>query len=145
MEFNKPVFQGGLKSFFGLANYFRDHVKDMSILTIPLEALLKPYKPKDRLAWSRISEEAFEKVKVAVHECPMLHFINETGEVYLYTDACNSGWGHIYANLLMGRRTEIQAFDFKLEHIKGKANIVADALSRCCAVVLPSQHSPLKC
>ena len=56
--------------------------------------------------------------------------------MYLYgrrftvrTDCLNLGW--LYENDLQGRwALKLNAYDFEIEHIRGKANVVADFLSR---------------
>ena len=93
INFPKPTTKLGLKKFIGLINYFRNHVKDSSTLTAPLEELVKPYKAGDKIVWTQESSEAFEKVKEAVHACPKLWFIDETKPIYVHTDASNAGIG----------------------------------------------------
>ena len=93
LNFPLPITQSDLKSFVGLANYFRDHVGNASILMQPLHDLMKPFQPKKELIWSEEGKEAFEIVKKAVSECPKLYFIDEAAEVIMQTDACNTGMG----------------------------------------------------
>jgi hypothetical protein len=62
VEFNKPMVQGELKSFVGLANYFRDHVKNHSIICKPLEGLMNPYEPRKKIHWTEESSKAFEEI-----------------------------------------------------------------------------------
>ena len=63
LNFPLPITQADLKSFVGLANYFRDHVGNASILMQPLHDLMKPFQPKKGLIWSEEGKEAFEIVK----------------------------------------------------------------------------------
>ena len=77
ITFPKPTTKLGLKKFIGLINYFRNHVKDSSTLTAPLEELVKPYRPGDTIDWTEESTKVFENVKEAVHSCPKLWFVDE--------------------------------------------------------------------
>jgi hypothetical protein len=72
INFPKPTTKQGLKKIIGLINYFRNHVKDSSTITSPLEELVKPYRAGDKLEWSEESTKVFERVKEAVHNCPKL-------------------------------------------------------------------------
>jgi hypothetical protein len=47
--YEKPIYQRQLKSFLGLASYFRDHIKNHSILVYDLQRLIEPYNPKKKL------------------------------------------------------------------------------------------------
>jgi hypothetical protein len=82
-----------LHSFLGLANYFRDHVKDVHQLEKPLRGLLKQYPKSQKIKWLPHLEEAFYNLKDAVWQCPTLFFIDYNAPVFLHTDACNTGIG----------------------------------------------------
>ena len=71
-NFPLPKTKGELKAFIGLVNYFRDHLKDLSIVLRPLDKLVTPYHPKDILTWDVPCTEAFEIAKQLVDECPKL-------------------------------------------------------------------------
>ena len=82
-----------LHSFLGLANYFRDHVKDIHTLEKPLRNLLKQYPKRTKIKWLPHMEQAFHNLKDAVWQCPALFFIDPDSPVFLHTDACNTGIG----------------------------------------------------
>jgi hypothetical protein len=48
-NFQKPVYHAQLRSFLGLANYCRDHVKHHSTIVAPLQALLNNYDRRTKL------------------------------------------------------------------------------------------------
>ena len=48
LNFPLPIYSKQLKSFLGLANYFRPHVKDHSTIARPLHNMLLEYKPSKR-------------------------------------------------------------------------------------------------
>ena len=91
-----PATKGELKKFIGAANYFRDHVRNHSDLTHPLNELLPKYDRKQRnhkITWTDELKEAFYALRDAVANCPKLHFINDFWEIGLETDASDYGIG----------------------------------------------------
>jgi hypothetical protein len=96
-NFPLPVLKRELKSFLGLANYFRDHVRNHSILAKPLQSILDGYSSKDRnhkIKWTDALKADYEGLKAAVSNCQKLYFLlDENGEVHLQTDASDYGIG----------------------------------------------------
>ena len=96
-DFPKPENAKQLKSFLGLANYFRDHVDKHSMLVKPLGDMLENYDKKSarskKLHWTTIQTEAFEAIKKAIGDCPELFFMDDTSPVFLHTDASDYGIG----------------------------------------------------
>jgi len=84
-----------LRSFVGLANYFRDHVENHSSRIEPLIRLLVKYDPKRRIEWDKHPEAypAFQDIKLAVNQCPQLFFMDDVSPIHLYTDASIKGVG----------------------------------------------------
>ena len=92
-DFAIPETQQGLRSFLGLANWFRDHVNDHSRLVRPLHTMLNGYSKHKRLIWTQDLIHSFESVKRAIHECPKLFFLHDTSPIYVHTDASQYGMG----------------------------------------------------
>ena len=92
-DFPLPETQHTLRSFLGLANWFRDHIRDHSRLVRPLHKVLEGYDKRKRLIWTPELIEAYEKTKRAISECPKLYFLDETSPIYLHTDASQYGMG----------------------------------------------------
>ena len=91
-----PPTKGELKKFIGAANYFRDHVQNHSDLCHPLNEALPKYDRKQRnhkITWTDELKQAFYALRDAVANCPKLHFINDTWEIGLETDASDYGIG----------------------------------------------------
>ena len=107
INFPKPQTKHGLKKFIGLVNYFRQHVKDSSNLTAPLEDLVKPYRARDQLDWTPEAERQFDRVKSAVHECPRLWFVDENEKIYVHTDASNVGIGGYMFQVIGGEEKPV--------------------------------------
>eukprot|EP01040_Poterioochromonas_malhamensis_P013058 gene13058-14325_t len=95
VEFPKPMTVKELRSFLGMANYFRSHVKNHSIEVRPLQNLILGKKGKrDAIAWTKEAEEAFSRVKDLIRDCPQLYYIDcEKGDLILETDASDYGIG----------------------------------------------------
>ena len=68
--------------------------------------------------WDVPCTEAFETAKKLVDECPKLHFLDETSEIVLQTDACNTGMGAYLFQIKDGKEIPIafmsKAFDERL-------------------------------
>ena len=95
-NFPRPTYKRDMKAFLGLANYFRDHVRNHSSLAHPLQGVLDGYSAKDRnhkITWTAELTEAFENLKAAVCDCQKLYFIDDTYAVRLQTDASDYGIG----------------------------------------------------
>jgi hypothetical protein len=94
-----PRTKGELKGFLGVANYFRDHVKNHPAKAHPLQELLAPnYTVKcrnHRIMWTPQLERAFYDLRDAVASCPKLFFVNNEWPIYLETDACDYGIGAV--------------------------------------------------
>ena len=84
-----------LRSFVGLANYFRDHVENHSARIEPLTRLLDNYEPRRRIEWDKHpgAYTAFEDIKLAINQCPQLFFMDDVSPIHLYTDASIKGVG----------------------------------------------------
>ena len=93
VDFLQPETQKDLKSFLGLANYFRDHIRNHSTLVQPLHEMIKDYKPRSHLQWTAETLQAFERVRQAINDCPKLHFMDDKSPIYLHTDASDYGVG----------------------------------------------------
>ena len=92
-NYPQPMHMQGLKQFLGLANYFRDHIRDHSMIVRPLGNLVKDYERKKKLQWTDESIEAFNRIKKEINDCPTLYFMDEHAPVYLHTDASDYGIG----------------------------------------------------
>jgi len=91
--FPKPETQGEMKSFLGLANYFRDHIAMHSVVVEPLQRMTDSYNKRQKLVWDPKAEAAFVEIQRLINECPKLFFMDPHKPVHLYTDASDIGWG----------------------------------------------------
>ena len=84
LDWQSPDTKSQLESFIGLANYYREFIKDFAKIIAPLNKL----KSKNvEFVWTDETEEAFQNVKIALTTEPVLALPNEEGLFILDTDA----------------------------------------------------------
>eukprot|EP00762_Andalucia_godoyi_P006147 ANDGO_01708.mRNA.1 Retrovirus-related Pol polyprotein from transposon 412 len=79
-----------LRSFMGMANYFRAFVPNFATVAKPLTALQSD---KAKFVWTDECQSAFDRIKAAALNAPMLHHLQYDQEIYLRTDASTEGIG----------------------------------------------------
>jgi cleavage and polyadenylation specificity factor subunit 1 len=109
LNFHRPETAAQMKSFLGLANYFRDHVRGYSDLSRPLSDMvsMNPYQRRKKLIWTPETIAAFDALRLAIHECPKLFFLQLNGPIHLYTDASDFGIGAYLTQLIEGQEYPI--------------------------------------
>ena len=112
VNFPLPSTMKNVKSFVGLANYFRDHIRDHSTRVQPLQDLVEGYtkqKARQRVTWTDACQKAFEDIRQAIDECPLLWFVDDFSPIFLQTDASDYGIGaYLYQKVLQEDGTEVE-------------------------------------
>ncbi|GMP22048.1 hypothetical protein CsSME_00000233 [Camellia sinensis var. sinensis] len=167
-----------VRSFMGLAGYYRRFVKDFSKLAVPLTQLTRKGQPFE---WNSERESAFHELKTRLTTAPILTLPSGTENFVIFSDASYKGLGcvlmqngknypthdlelaavvfalKIWRHYLYGAKCEvytdhkslkyfftqkelnmrqrrwlelIKDYDLEIRYHPGKANTVADALSR---------------
>ena len=89
-----------VRSFLGLAGYYRRYVKGSAAITAPLHALTR----KDAVFhWSEDCQAAFDQLKTLLTTSPITAFPDFSQAFRLYTDASIAGLGAILAQVRDGR------------------------------------------
>ena len=89
-----------VRSFLGLAGYYRRYVKGFAAIAAPLQSLTK----KDTLFhWSEDCQAAFDQLKARLTTSPIIAFPDFSQEFRLYTDASTAGLGAILAQVREGK------------------------------------------
>jgi transposase InsO family protein len=110
LDIPPPKYGKELRSFVGLASYFRDHVNNLATLLKPLHDMIENYQKTKKLVWTETSQVAFATVKEAIQKCPKLFFLDENTTRYpiiLYTDASDYGIGGAVFQLMEGKELPI--------------------------------------
>jgi hypothetical protein len=91
-QWPEPADVKQLRSFLGLAGYYRKFVRHYAIIAWPLTDLLK----KGALfVWTDMHKSSFAALKSALIEAPVLGLPNFAKPFQLHTDACDSGVGAV--------------------------------------------------
>jgi RNase H-like domain found in reverse transcriptase len=94
LDFPKPTVNTQLRSFLGLANYFKDFVPNHSNVVSPLFKMIDHSATKQTsLKWTKDGEAAFKNIQQLIADSPTLRFIHPTAPIVLVTDASDYGIG----------------------------------------------------
>nr|AAR06317.1 putative polyprotein [Oryza sativa Japonica Group] len=155
-----------VRSFFGLAGYYRQFIEKFSKIAKPMTQLLKK---KEKFIWSAECNRSFEELKRRLVSAPVLILPDQTKDFQLRPHEGNypthdlelAAVVHalkIWRHYFIGNRCErrwlelIKDYDMGIHYHAGKANVVADALSRksycnvawveklCCEVKRDLEH-----
>ena len=98
-----------LKQFIGLANYFKDIIRNYSQLMAPLNQQMQGYdKNKSmKIIWDETTSDAFNTIKLAINDCPTLYFRVKDAPVFLHTDASDYGIGAYLFQIVKGREQAV--------------------------------------
>ncbi|KAJ9563234.1 hypothetical protein OSB04_008394 [Centaurea solstitialis] len=166
MQWGIPKTPSEIRSFLGLAGYYRRFIQDFSKIALPLTKLTKK---SAAFSWGNKQQEAFDELRKRLCEAPVLTLPKGVEDMVVYCDASHQGLGAIlmqrgkviaYASrqlkphecnypthdlelgavvfaLNMWRHylqrrwlDVVKDYDCEILYHPGKANVVADALSR---------------
>lgn len=92
-EFPTPKTQTQVRSFLGMANFYRRFIKNHSDIVAPLNALLR--KDKKSVVWTPDYEKAFETIKNALISAPVLSYAKSSRPFILTCDASDLAISYI--------------------------------------------------
>ncbi|KAM2854339.1 hypothetical protein FF1_024798 [Malus domestica] len=79
-----------VRSFLGLAGYYRRFVQDFSMIALPLTKLTR----KDvKFEWDENCEQSFQQLKYCLTHAPILVLHDDSGNFEIYSDASLNGLG----------------------------------------------------
>jgi hypothetical protein len=95
VNLKKPTNLKELYSFLGVANYFRDHIRNHSILARPMQQMVtKAVQNKSKhIEWNDEGNNSFVQLKSAINNCPLLYYMDYNLPITLCTDASNYAIG----------------------------------------------------
>jgi hypothetical protein len=106
-EYPTPVGAKGLRSYLGLANYFRDHVRHYADMERPMWDVLTKHDKSKKFQWSEFAERGFRQMQVAIRNCAKLHFLKDDPDASDYgygAYLCQSVGDREYPVLFMSKR-----------------------------------------
>nr|GEY17825.1 reverse transcriptase [Tanacetum cinerariifolium] len=161
-----------VRSFLGLAGYYRRFVGGFSCLELPLTKLIRK---GEKFVWNEEREKSFEELKKRLVSAPILTLPSGSGGFQIYSDASKKGLGCVlmqhgkviaYASrqlkpyeanyptynlelavkeLNMRQRSWLELlkyYDTNIQYHPRKANVVADALSKKSGMLANLQIEP---
>ncbi len=123
-----------LKSFIGLANYYRKFCKNFSKIAMPLNALFKKDVP---FVWSHECQQAFETLKHTLITAPMLRYPDLNLPFKLYTDASTISLGACLTQEINGTEYVVAYAGRSLSNAERKMGIT---MLECLGLVFGVKH-----
>ncbi|GJW53896.1 putative reverse transcriptase domain-containing protein [Tanacetum coccineum] len=87
-----PTTPSEIRSFLGLAGYYRRFIANFSKIAKPLTSLTQKNK---KFVWGVEQEEAFQTLKSKLCDAPILSLPNGVEDFVVYYDASNQGLGYV--------------------------------------------------
>lgn len=107
-DWPQPRTVSELRSFLGLANYYRRFVRNFTGIAMPLTALLKKeFAAVKTLPWGPAEAEAFASLKQALVSAPVISAPDFSQPFLLKTDASDFAIGAVLAQVLEGEERVI--------------------------------------
>ena len=91
---SRPKTKKQLRSFIGLASFYREYMPHFATVTAPLTDLLKKGKPNN-LEWGELQDKAFSTIKDFLSKEPVLRLPDPQRTYTLSTDASDDGVGAV--------------------------------------------------
>ncbi|ROT61136.1 hypothetical protein C7M84_021124 [Penaeus vannamei] len=134
-----PTCVADVKSFVGLCTYYRRFVKNFAQIASPLHQLTRK---GARFEWSAACQVAFDSLKRALVEAPVLLYSDPASPYLLDTDASAEGLGAVLSQTLKAPEGQLaqwlgrlEQYHYEVQHRPGRVHNNADSLSR-----RPCQH-----
>ncbi|UYV63094.1 hypothetical protein LAZ67_2003108, partial [Cordylochernes scorpioides] len=93
-----------VQSFLGMCSYYRKFIKDFSLIADPLTGLIRK---NAQFTWTEKQEEAFQNLKKALINPPILGHFDPNAATYIHTDASNYGLGATLVQIICGEEKVI--------------------------------------
>ncbi|XP_073020371.1 uncharacterized protein [Primulina eburnea] len=145
-----PKIKTEIRSFLGLAGYYRNFIQGLSSIVVPMTTLTKK---NPKFIWGPEFPESVDRLKLVLTTAPVLAMPSGQEEILVYTDASKLGLGAVLMQqdkviayvsrqlkneLKMRQRRgleKVKDYDCDISYHPSKANVVADALKRNHALI----------
>ena len=107
----RPMSSKDLKSFLGLASYYRRFIPGFADIAVPLHHCAKKM---TTFVWSIEEETAFTKLKTALSKAPVLAYPDPALPFLLDTDASSTGIGAVLSQVTKGKERPVAYFSSTL-------------------------------
>ena len=106
-EWPVPTCVKELKSFLGLASYYRRFIQSFSSISAPLNKLTQKHQT---FIWNSDCQKAFDRLKESLIQAPILGFPNIQDQYFLDCDASSAAIGAVLSQLQNGQERVIAYF-----------------------------------
>jgi len=83
-----PTSVTDIRSFLGLAGYYRKFIENFSRIAFPMTTLQKK---ANKFIWTDKYKESFQNLKKLLMTVPILQIVDPDGDFFVYTDASKEG------------------------------------------------------
>ena len=90
----RPSTKKQVRSFMGLAGYYRDFIPNFAAIAAPLSDLTRKGQP-NKVEWGEAQEKAYQTIKSYLTSEPILRLPDPAKTYFLRTDASNNGIGAV--------------------------------------------------
>ena len=137
VNYKTPVSADEVRSFLGLAGYYRCFIPNFGSIAHPLTAKSHNDALKNPFIWTDIDQKAFEFLRTCLITPPLLAYPDFNLEFLLFTDACDYGIGSVLSQIQDGVEKPIAYASRQLKPAERKyATVEKEAL----AVVFSIKH-----
>lgn len=109
-QFPVPKKQKQVRSFLGMANYYRKFIHDYAKIAAPLNALLKK---NSIFIWTKDCQQAFDTLKNALISAPILSYPNPEKSFVLTCDASDTAIGYYLSQVSIEGKEQVIAYGGK--------------------------------
>ena len=135
-NYQQPWTKTDIRSFLGLAGYYRRYIPNFSAIAAPLSDCTKT-SASEKIEWTEDCKKAFESLKNALISKPTLVPLNYSNQFVLHTDASNRGIGAV---LSQGNPKEDVAIGYFSRKLLSKEKNYSATEKEGLAVVATCKH-----
>lgn len=133
-QFPTPTNTKEVKSFLGLASYYRKFIKNFASIAHPLTSLTKN---DATFVWNKEQEETFQMLKEKLTKAPILSYPDMGKEFILFTDASDYGIGAVLSQIINDNEKVISYYS---RHLTKSEITYSTTEKECLAIYSAVKH-----